>query len=104
MTWHPLIDPPWRKKPLQHPTQITMETWDGEELIGISNGMTDSEVTYLTDLYVKPGYRGKGFGKDLLTRFLDATKGTTIIVLTAEAGFYEKLGFKKRECLVRMPE
>ena len=89
---------PWRKKPLQHPHRIMLASVYRKKVVGVVIGMTDSEVTYLTDLFVMEKYRGKGRGRELMDRFMEAAKGTTVVLLTQQGPFYKKFGFSKREC------
>jgi GNAT superfamily N-acetyltransferase len=78
---------------------------DENILVGIVNGMTDGEVTYLTDLYVEPRYQRRGYGTGLMNQFLELAKGTTIVLLTAEATeFYRRFGFTERTAMVRRAE
>ena len=93
--------PPWRKRACERARTLCILSRDGPTVVGIVNGMTDGEVTYLCDLYVLEKYRGQGRGKELLQQFLKAAEGTTIVLLTSEAsGFYEKFGFVRREAMV----
>lgn len=92
---------PWRKKPIEEPSELAFEL----DAIGFIRGMTDGEVTYLTDLYVMPAQRVKGHGRELIERFIDAAKDTTIVVLTRDAAeFYKKFGFEERTALIRRPK
>jgi ribosomal protein S18 acetylase RimI-like enzyme len=65
----------------------------------ISDGVSDA---YIQDLVVLPGYRGRGIGKVILRRLLDACHERRIrwIALIAEGGsgdFYRQLGFRVEE-------
>ena len=100
---------PWRKGEIPKTAKVISldyytkgTTWGIP--VGIISGISDGEVTYLTDLYVAPGRRGKGIGTDLMKRFLAATKGSTIVVTTGDAAeFYKKFGFKERTALIHKP-
>lgn len=58
----------------------------------------------ITELYIRPGYQGKGFGKDLVdeARRLCVSLGCSTLDVSVEVenenaiGFYERLGFKKK--------
>jgi len=65
----------------------------------ISDGVSDA---YIQDLVVLPGYRGRGIGKAILLRILEACRerGIGWIALIAEGGsgdFYRGLGFRVEE-------
>lgn len=96
---------PWRVKGLGPVKEIRFViTHDGEAIAMIA-GITDGEVTYLTDLVVSAEHRGKQYGTQLMRQFLDAAKGTTIILFTSGAqDFYRKFGFVERTAMVRRPE
>ena len=100
---------PWRKNGLPEQSEsLLLEAKNyKDETIGTLLAMTDGQVTYLTDLYVEPAYRGIGIGSHLMKQFLtdEYAGGTTIILLTTEAtGFYEKFGFTPRQAMVRRPD
>ncbi len=96
------LDIPWRKGPLRDPRRILLVGTVESKTIGMISGMTDGEVTYLTDLYVAPEWRGRGHGTKLMQQFLREAAGTTIVLLTMEAqGFYEKFGFVQRVAMVK---
>lgn len=99
------VELPWRKRPLRPARTISLASVHRDRPVGVVRGMTDGEVTYLTDLFVMPRYRGHGRGRDLMVRFLEAAKGTTVILLTSTAmEFYAKFGFEARTALIRRPD
>jgi len=70
----------------------------------ISDGVSDA---YIQDLVVLPEFRGRGTGKALLERLVDAclSRGITWIALVAEPGteeFYTDTGFSPMEGHVPM--
>lgn len=92
---------PWRKGPFRTPVSLTLYSKCNGHIVGVVRGMTDEEVTYLTDLYIAPRYRRQGRGKALVEQFLSSVKNTTVILLTSEATeFYRKLGFVERTAMV----
>ena len=100
-----MINFPWRKRPIEPPRHIIFASHirdcENQVIVGAVVGMTDGEVTYLTDLFVEEQYRGQGRGNELMLKFLEAAEGTTIIVLTTGAEeFYRKFGFTERACMV----
>ena len=60
-------------------------------------------------MYVDPNYRHKGIGSELIRRIMNEYKQTgkspeDVYVLTIDAGFYERLGFKVIESKGDIPE
>ncbi len=74
---------------------------DGE-CIGYGQLILDSDVPFIVNIGIIPGYRGKGYGRLLLMHFLEivAAKGFDQVRLNvrsdneAALGLYRKLGFK----------
>lgn len=63
-------------------------------------------TAYISDIIVDPEYQGKGVGKKIVERLIELVKENVVetdfiqFVLVAapgKSGFYEKLGFYKRE-------
>jgi len=56
----------------------------------------DTPALLLGPLTIEPPFRGRGVGRALLTRALDAarTKGRRLVVLVGDAGYYDRVGFK----------
>jgi len=85
---------------------------DGKGLIGYAMFQNDVKpplevphrISYVMDLYVKPGYRRRGIGEQLLRSCLDRvkSKGVTHVQLRvwnanrAAIALYRKLGFRDR--------
>lgn len=99
-----MIKFPWRKRAIENPKRLSWLSVKDCRIVGQIVGMTDGEVTYLTDLYVEPDHRGEGRGVDLIRLFLKGAGDTTIILLTNGAEeFYKKFGFEPRIAMVRKP-
>ncbi len=83
-------------------SQQLITAWDEEKLIGLINGIDDGELTaYIHYLLVDPAYQGTGIGKELTNRLMKMYKGYRYVLLIAETkaliGYYESLGFSKKE-------
>jgi GNAT superfamily N-acetyltransferase len=69
---------------------------DGQQ-VGFARAVSDGViVAYLADVYVLPGYRGRGLGLELVGELVDSGpyEGLTWLLHTADAQrLYEKLGF-----------
>ena len=75
--------------------------WDGEELVGLANGIDDGEMTaYVHYLLVSPEYQGQGIATRLLELMKKHYSGYHHFFLVAEhknlVGFYEKQGFNEQ--------
>lgn len=79
----------------------------GNELCGFARVVTDHAVfSWLCDVVVCEDHRGKGLGKWLVGCVLEhpAVQGTRMFLATRDAhGLYEKYGFTRRECMVKLP-
>ncbi len=69
-----------------------------EELMTSQSGFFTQRLGFIRELWVRPGCRGRGLGRALVSRVEAGFRagGTGKLVLTYEAsaiGFYEKLGF-----------
>ena len=80
--------------------------FSGIKLVGLVRFLTDTRtVTFICDLIVDDKYRNRGLGKGIMAELIETCGNTIIVVLSGDAGgFYEKLGFIKRECWVRYPK
>ncbi|HWX95899.1 MAG TPA: GNAT family N-acetyltransferase [Solirubrobacteraceae bacterium] len=67
------------------------------DLIGFARAVSDgATVAYLADVYVLPGYRGRGLGLELVREIVDGESSSEVrwLLHTADAqGLYSKLGF-----------
>jgi len=75
--------------------------WDGDELIGLMNCLSDGVMTaYFHYLLVRPEYQSKGIGRKLVLIMFDEYKDFARKVLIAydnEIEFYKNCGFKVGE-------
>lgn len=75
--------------------------------LGVARVLTDTAATsYLCDVIVDPGLRGKGAGEWMIARILEhpAVRDTKMVLVTKDAEpFYRKLGFAPHPyvCMVR---
>lgn len=72
--------------------------FDNDKLIGFGRTISDGvRHTAIYDVCIDPHYQGKGVGKEILTRFMDATPNCTFLLYAAvgKEPFYRKLGFKE---------
>ncbi len=71
--------------------------WDGDELIGLINSMTDKVLTvYFQYLLVNPNYQGHGLGKKLVEGMLEIYSDIPrkiLISVEEQVGFYKNCGF-----------
>ncbi|WP_301109204.1 GNAT family N-acetyltransferase [Sporosarcina sp.] len=96
-----------RLKKMIDNSDVIVEAWVEQELIGIARSITDySYCAYLSDLAVKQPFQGKGIGKELLkitkTQF---GKQVAIILLSSPGAmeFYPLQGYEKVENGFRIP-
>lgn len=80
-------------------SQYVILALDGEKVIGFINAVSDKVLSaYIPLLEVLPGYRGRGVGKELVSRMLKALNDYYMIDLCCDAnlaGFYSKLGMSR---------
>jgi GNAT superfamily N-acetyltransferase len=71
--------------------------YDRDELIGAGRALADGlDCAYIADVAVHPDHQGRGLGRAIIQRLVDAAKGHKKIILYANPGaegFYAKLGF-----------
>lgn len=81
---------------------------DGERIIGVIMAGHDGRRGFIHHTAVLPDYRGQGIARELVTHAMDALEAEGIhkVALVAFArneignGFWETIGFEKREDLV----
>jgi len=78
---------------------------DVNNIIGFASGLTHNKWFFLTDLWIREDYRGKGLGRELLKRMDEKVLNNGMShIYTWTTGynnndlFYEKCGYRK--CLV----
>lgn len=105
--WHELaelyrIAPLGNKKPDELEVAFTNSMFkcfvrNDEALIGAGRAMADGiDCSYLCDVAVHPDFRGRGLGREIITRLMELSRGHKKIILYANPGtegFYRKLGF-----------
>ena len=68
-------------------SQIVITAWNEGELAGLIRCLTDFEtIAYIQDILVKPAYRKKGIGDELMQQTLAKLNGIRQIVLMTDAG------------------
>ena len=73
--------------------------YDGDCQIGFCRAFTDGvSIAYLADVYVLPGYRGRGLGEELVREMIDSGpySGVKWLLHTTDMHpLYRKLGFEE---------
>jgi len=73
--------------------------FDDGALVGAGRVLADGcDSAYLCDVAVMPSHQGKGVGKEIIERLVNASKNHKKIILYAVPGkepFYGKFGFKR---------
>ena len=73
--------------------------YEGERQIGFCRATSDGvSIAYLADVYVLPGYRGRGLGEELVREMVENGElaGVRWILHTEDAhALYRKLGFEE---------
>ena len=71
---------------------------EGKKLVGFARVISDDATTYyLCDVIIDPAYRGRGFGKALVSHIVSLPEyaGLRGLLLTKDAhGLYEQFGFE----------
>ena len=71
---------------------------EGKKLVGFARVISDDATTYyLCDVVIDPAYRGRGFGKALVSHIVSLPEyaGLRGLLLTKDAhGLYEPFGFE----------
>jgi len=78
---------------------FTYFVFNNKNLVGVGRALADGlDSAYLCDIAIHPEFQGRGLGKAITQKLLDAVDGYNKIILFAsigKSGFYEKLGFAK---------
>lgn len=84
---------------------VCVGLYEGERQIGFARAVTDyATFSWLCDVVVHPGCRGRGLGKWMVACLLEhpALQGTNLLLGTRDAhGLYARFGFERREMMVR---
>lgn len=64
-------------------------------ICGYIRALVDGFGIYVSELYVAPGCRGKGYGEALLGKVRQAHPNQNVYVFSDEDLYYEKLGYKR---------
>jgi GNAT superfamily N-acetyltransferase len=96
------------------PREIIEESWrnslcfglfDGTKQIGFTRIVTDKVIfSWFCDVWIDLAYRGQGLGTWMLQCIMQHpdVASTRMVLVTQDAhGFYEKLGFERKELLVK---
>ncbi|MCE8044218.1 GNAT family N-acetyltransferase [Halomonas daqingensis] len=65
------------------------------EVCGYLRALVDEFGICVSELYVAPRYRCRGFGRELLGKLKKAHPNQSVYVLSDEDGYYEKLGCRR---------
>ncbi len=85
-------------------TSLCFSLFRRQEQIGFARVVTDYAVfSWLSDVVIKDGYRGRGLGEWLVECILEHPRiaGTQFVLQTTDAaGLYKKFGFQANEKLM----
>lgn len=83
---------------------LAVDETDGR-VVGFVTAISDGVLSaYLPLLEVRPEHRGRGIGRELVRRVLDALKGLYMVDLSCDPelrAFYEELGFREGTAMMR---
>ena len=86
--------------------RYVVSAWDGTRLVGFARAISDGvRNAYVSSVAVLPGYRGRGIGRELVTRLLQDKEGI-LFVLHARPEvkeFYARFGFSEAVDMMRRP-
>ena len=86
--------------------RYVVSAWEGSRLVGFARAISDGATNaYVSTVAVLPAYRGRGIGRELMTRLL-ADKDGILFVLHARVEvkeFYARFGFSAAEDMMRRP-
>lgn len=72
---------------------------DGGKLVAAGRALSDgADCSYICDVAVLPSHQGSGFGREMVKRLVEASRGHKKIILYSvpgKEGFYRKLGFMR---------
>lgn len=78
-------------------SQIVVTAWDHEKMVGFARCITDYVFNaQINNVVVDQEYRGRGIGKELISRILQSSNKVTYILRgdPENIGFYKQIGFK----------
>ena len=81
-------------------SNVVLSAWDGETLIGILRGWTDSAFDgYICDLAIHPQYQKLGIGRELLRMALAISPQVQWVLRASKiaADYYQHIGWQKME-------
>lgn len=68
-------------------------------LVAAGRALADgADCSYICDVAVMPGHQGRGLGREVVSRLVQASRGHKKIILYSvpgKEGFYRKLGFRR---------
>ena len=80
-------------------SMFTCFVYENAKLVGVGRALADgADCSYICDIAVLPSHQGTGLGKQLVTHFIEVSRGHQKIILYAVPGkeaFYKKFGFKR---------
>ena len=80
-------------------SRYTFFAYDGGKLVAAGRALADgADCSYVCDVAVMPSHQGRGLGREIVQRLVDASRGHRKIILYSvpgKEGFYRKLGFMR---------
>lgn len=96
--WAAATKPDLLNQALQH-SDTVISAWEGDRLVGLGNAISDGFlVVYYPHLLVLPTHRGRGIGREIISRLQTKYHGFHQQILVADSqaiGFYQKCGFER---------
>ena len=72
------------------------------KVCGYLRAIVDGFGVYISELYVAPRYRGRGYARGMLHQIKSAHPDEDVYVLSDEDRYYEKLGYKRVGSVFRL--
>ncbi|HHX74514.1 MAG TPA: GNAT family N-acetyltransferase [Firmicutes bacterium] len=85
-------------------SQIIVTAWHADRMVGFARCITDNVFNgQINNVVVDSNYRGKGIGKELVSRIINTNNQVTYVLRgdPENEGFYKRLGFvPEKLCLI----
>ena len=94
------VDDLVRLQKMYNDSNIVLSAWDGDKLVGILRGWTDSSYDgYICDLAIDPDFQKNSIGKELLNQAIKKYPKAQFILRASEIAseYYKHIGWDKVE-------